>query len=82
MLTRFFIWPRVDLPFRRLSYFCPSEEYACKDLRHPAYSPKYVGRCFHSFTLCMDRTNWEHGSKNLNYLVVPIAWQGTSIPIV
>ncbi|MDP0562580.1 MAG: hypothetical protein QS721_09775 [Candidatus Endonucleobacter sp. (ex Gigantidas childressi)] len=34
------------------------------------------------FTLCMDRTNWKHGSKNVNYLVVSIAWQGASIPIV
>ncbi|MDP0562353.1 MAG: hypothetical protein QS721_08520 [Candidatus Endonucleobacter sp. (ex Gigantidas childressi)] len=34
------------------------------------------------FILCMDRTNWKHGSKNVNYLVVSIAWQGASIPIV
>ncbi|MDP0562234.1 MAG: hypothetical protein QS721_07905 [Candidatus Endonucleobacter sp. (ex Gigantidas childressi)] len=34
------------------------------------------------FTLCMDRTNWTHGSKNVNYLVVSIVWQGTSILIV
>ncbi|MDP0562864.1 MAG: hypothetical protein QS721_11285 [Candidatus Endonucleobacter sp. (ex Gigantidas childressi)] len=34
------------------------------------------------FTLCMDRTNWTHDSKNVNYLVVSAAWQGTSIPIV
>ncbi len=35
-----------------------------------------------SYTLCMDRTNWEFGSKHINYLVVSIAWQGASIPIV
>ena len=29
----------------------------------------------------MDRTSWEYGSKNINYLVVSIAWQGVSIPI-
>ncbi|MDP0562573.1 MAG: hypothetical protein QS721_09730 [Candidatus Endonucleobacter sp. (ex Gigantidas childressi)] len=34
------------------------------------------------FTLCMDRTNGTYGSNNVNYLVVSIAWQGTSIPIV
>ncbi|MDP0561122.1 MAG: hypothetical protein QS721_01790 [Candidatus Endonucleobacter sp. (ex Gigantidas childressi)] len=34
------------------------------------------------FTLCMDRANWKHGSKNVNYLVVSIAWQDTSTPIV
>ncbi|MDP0563006.1 MAG: transposase [Candidatus Endonucleobacter sp. (ex Gigantidas childressi)] len=28
------------------------------------------------------RTNWKHGSKNVNYLVVSFAWQGTSILIV
>ena len=30
----------------------------------------------------MDRTNWQYGSKHINYLVVSIAWQGASIPIV
>ncbi len=35
-----------------------------------------------SYTLCMDRTNWKFGRKNINYLVVSIAWQGASIPIV
>ncbi|MDP0561330.1 MAG: hypothetical protein QS721_02915 [Candidatus Endonucleobacter sp. (ex Gigantidas childressi)] len=34
------------------------------------------------FTLCMDRTSWRNGSRNFNYLVVSIAWQGASIPIV
>ena len=29
----------------------------------------------------MDRTNWKHGSKDVNYLVVSIAWQGASIRI-
>jgi len=35
-----------------------------------------------SYTLCMDRTNWKFGCKHINYLVVSIAWQGASIPIV
>ena len=30
----------------------------------------------------MDRTNWKYGCKNINYLVISIAWQGSSIPIV
>ncbi|MDP0562592.1 MAG: hypothetical protein QS721_09845 [Candidatus Endonucleobacter sp. (ex Gigantidas childressi)] len=34
------------------------------------------------FTLCMDRANGTHSSNNVNYLVVSIAWQGASIPIV
>ncbi|MCW7552812.1 hypothetical protein NX722_13850 [Endozoicomonas gorgoniicola] len=34
------------------------------------------------YTLCMDRTNWKFGSKDINYLVVAIAWQGAAIPIV
>ena len=34
------------------------------------------------YTLCMDRTNWKYGCKNINYLVISIAWQGSSIPIV
>lgn len=34
-----------------------------------------------TFTLCMDRTNWQCGKKHVNYLIVSIVWQGTSIPI-
>ena len=34
------------------------------------------------YTLCMDRTNWKYGKKDVNYLVVSIVWQGASIPIV
>ena len=30
----------------------------------------------------MDRTNWKYGKKDVNYLVVSVAWQGVSIPIV
>ena len=33
------------------------------------------------YTLCMDRTNWKYSGKDINYLVVSIAWQGASIPI-
>ena len=33
------------------------------------------------YKLCMDRTNWKHGSKHVNYLVVSVVWQGASIPI-
>lgn len=33
------------------------------------------------YTLCMDRTNWKYGGKDINYLVVSVAWQGVSIPI-
>ncbi|WP_062260337.1 IS4 family transposase [Endozoicomonas arenosclerae] len=35
-----------------------------------------------TYSLSMDRTNWQFGSKHINYLVVAIAWQGASIPIV
>ena len=34
------------------------------------------------YSLCMDRTNWQYGSKHVNYLVVSVAWQGASIPLV
>ena len=27
------------------------------------------------YSLCMDRTNWKYGGKDINYLVVSIAWQ-------
>lgn len=51
------------------------------------YCYKQVGRLIlhwlnlESYTLCMDRTNWQFGDKHVNYLVVSIAWQGASIPI-
>ena len=33
-------------------------------------------------TLCMDRTNWKFGKTHINYLVVSIAYKGTSIPFI
>ena len=35
----------------------------------------------HTYTLCLDRTNWEHGRKDINFLMLSIAWEGCSIPI-
>lgn len=34
------------------------------------------------YTLCMDRTNWKHGNESVNFLVISIVWQETSIPLV
>jgi len=34
-----------------------------------------------TYTLCLDRTNWQHGQKDINFLVLSIAWEGCSIPI-
>ncbi|MDP0562053.1 MAG: hypothetical protein QS721_06880 [Candidatus Endonucleobacter sp. (ex Gigantidas childressi)] len=33
------------------------------------------------FTMCMDRTSWKHGSKNVNYLVVSIAGKEPQFPL-
>ncbi len=63
-----------DSSYRRIKRFSADHEYsyelilACLEIER--------------FTLCMDRTNWKHGSKNDNYIVISIAWQGNSIPIV
>ena len=35
-----------------------------------------------SYTLCLDRTNWLHGQKDINILVLSIAWQGASVPLL
>ena len=35
-----------------------------------------------SYTLCLDRTNWLHGKQDINFLVLSVAWQGCSIPLV
>ncbi|MDP0563037.1 MAG: hypothetical protein QS721_12225 [Candidatus Endonucleobacter sp. (ex Gigantidas childressi)] len=46
------------------------------------YSFEQLGELIHGSLYPVHGTNWKHGSKNANYLVVSIAWQGTSIPIV
>lgn len=33
------------------------------------------------YMLCMDRTNWKFGSKNINILMLSICYHGVSIPI-
>lgn len=35
-----------------------------------------------TYTLCLDRTNWKHGKKDVNFLVLSVGWQGCSIPIL
>ncbi|MDP0560790.1 MAG: hypothetical protein QS721_00040 [Candidatus Endonucleobacter sp. (ex Gigantidas childressi)] len=64
--------------YRRIKRFLADYNYSFEQLSELILSCLDMNR----FTLCMDRTNWKHCSKNVNYLVVPIAWQGTSIPIV
>lgn len=34
------------------------------------------------YTLCLDRTNWKHGKKDVNFLVLSVVWQGCSVPIL
>ncbi|MDP0560895.1 MAG: hypothetical protein QS721_00620 [Candidatus Endonucleobacter sp. (ex Gigantidas childressi)] len=67
-----------DSSYRRIKRFLADYDYSFEQLSELILSCLDMNR----FTLCMDRTNWEHGSKNINYLVVPIAWQETSTPIV
>lgn len=35
-----------------------------------------------NFILAMDRTNWKFGNKEINYLVVSVVYESTSIPLV
>lgn len=64
--------------YRRIKRFFADYEYSYEQLGQLILACLEIER----FTLCMDRTNWKHGSKNVNYLVISIAWQGNSIPIV
>ena len=34
------------------------------------------------YRLCLDRTNWKYGATNINILMLSIAYQGMSIPIL
>ncbi len=64
--------------YRRIKRFYADYEYSYEELGQLILGCLEIDR----FTLCMDRTNWKHGSKDVNYLVISIAWQGNSIPIV
>ncbi|MDP3532736.1 MAG: IS4 family transposase [Alphaproteobacteria bacterium] len=35
-----------------------------------------------SFILAMDRTNWKFGNKEINYLVISVVYESTSIPLI
>ena len=64
--------------YRRIKRFFADYEYSYEQLG------QFILGCLDMdrYTLCMDRTNWKHGSKDVNYLVISISWQGASIPIV
>ncbi|WP_419832344.1 IS4 family transposase [Endozoicomonas atrinae] len=64
--------------YRRIKRFFADYEYSYEQLGQLILACLEIDR----FTLCMDRTNWKHGSQDVNYLVISIAWQGNSIPIV
>ena len=34
------------------------------------------------YRLCLDRTNWKYGTKNINILMISIAYQGMAIPML
>ena len=68
----------AESSYRRIKRFFADYEYSYEQLGSLILSFLEMDR----YTLCMDRTNWKHGSKDVNYLVVSISWQGNSIPIV
>ena len=68
----------AESSYRRVKRFFADYEYSYEQLGLFILSCLDMER----YTLCMDRTNWKHGKKDVNYLVVSIAWQGNSIPIV
>ena len=67
----------AESSYRRIKRFFADYEYSYEQLGLFILSCLDIDR----YTLCMDRTNWKHGSKDVNYLVISISWQGASIPI-
>lgn len=67
----------AESSYRRIKRFFADYEYSYEQLGRLILSCLDMD----SYTLCMDRTNWKHGSKDVNYLVISISWQGASIPI-
>ena len=68
---------QVESSYRRIKRFFHGYSYCYEQLGKLILHWLPLNR----YLLCMDRTNWEYGTKNINYLVVSIAWQGVSIPI-
>ena len=67
----------VESSYRRIKRFFQWDGFCCEKLGQAILSWLPMER----YILCMDRTNWKYGKKDVNYLVVSIAWQGASIPI-
>ena len=67
----------AESSYRRIKRFFADYEYSYEQLGLFILSCLDMDR----YTLCMDRTNWKHGSRDVNYLVISISWQGASIPI-
>lgn len=50
----------------------------------PALIPQLVARLLPlgpRWVLCLDRTNWQLGTRNLNFLVLAVAYHGIAIPL-
>ena len=67
----------TESTYRRIKRFFAHYEYSYQSLGLLILSCLDMER----YTLCMDRTNWKHGSKHVNYLVISVAWQGAAVPI-
>ena len=69
---------QAESSYRRIKRFFAGYTYCYEQLGKLILHWLNLDRC----TLCMDRTNWQFGSQHINCLVVAVAWQGASIPIV
>jgi hypothetical protein len=70
---------KIDSKYRRIQRFFNEttfnqQEYINFVIKQLPLDEKYV--------LILDRTNWKFGTKNTNFLVLSVVWQGASIPLV
>jgi len=72
-LSRYLSTPQPQNALRRIERFFQHQSLKCSDAALAMISLlKFTG----NFDLCLDRTNWKFGQKNINYLV--LSWRVNS----
>jgi len=72
-LSRYLSTPQPKNALRRIERFFQHQSLKCSDAALAMVSLlKFTG----NFDLCLDRTNWKFGQKNINYLV--LSWRVNS----
>ena len=70
---------KVDSHYKRLQRFFRSFEIGCDDLARLLVRIGPVGDG--PWRLTMDRTNWQFGKTDINFLVLGIACHGIALPV-